>query len=671
MPFNKKLSQGDNPELTEERLRATFDTDELAATLRGGKRALEKYRYISEKITSYPELNDAASLGHLDRVEKVNEQTRKMRELFQKLPEICDPMNPAEVLQVIRDVMGVEGYPLSLHTLMFVPTIQNQADEEQQEWWLWKALKGEILGTYAQTEMGHGTNLKKIETCATYDKSTQEFVLYSPSSTSLKWWPGGLGVTCNHVILVANLIIDAHNYGPHNFFVQIRDTKTHQPIPGVRVGDIGSKMGVKGIDNGYLGFDNVRIPRRNMLMKHSKVEVDGTYVKPANAKIGYTTMVYMRSEVVNHASIHLMAALTIAVRYGCVRRQGEITPGAGEVKILDYQTQQHRLFPQIARTFAFHFAGHEIRNFTTSVLESVKKGEVNSLADVHGLSCCLKAVATFQSTLAIEQCRMACGGHGYSDASNLPTLYACEAGACTYEGENIVMLLQTARFLMRSAQLVRNGEPVSATMAYLNKSNKHSLVDRIPEGDGSHYLLDFEYIARTRVFNAYDRLQHLLRSGMSAEEAWNANGIELCKASRSHAIVFIAHAFKKNLDIIHDKNTRDVVEVLFKLYLNHELLEQSQNLLTNNYMSDGQVKHLKENLYNLYAILRPNAISIVDSFEFTDRELRSVIGRRDGHVYENLYKWAQQSPLNEYNRGRNPNFERYLKPLMAGERSKL
>jgi acyl-CoA oxidase len=73
---------------------------------------------------------------------------------------------------------------------MVIPMMMNNADEEQMEWWFQKALNREFIGTYAQTEIGHGTNLKKLETTATYDPKTQEFVLNTPTITSTKWWPG-------------------------------------------------------------------------------------------------------------------------------------------------------------------------------------------------------------------------------------------------------------------------------------------------------------------------------------------------------------------------------------------------------------------------------------------------------------------------------------------------
>lgn len=53
--------------------------------------------------------------------------------------------------------------------------------------------------------------------------------------------------------------------------VPIRELETHKPKPGVEVGDIGPKLGYYNKDNGYLSFNNVRIPRFNMLAKYTKV----------------------------------------------------------------------------------------------------------------------------------------------------------------------------------------------------------------------------------------------------------------------------------------------------------------------------------------------------------------------------------------------------------------
>jgi acyl-CoA oxidase len=67
--------------------------------------------------------------------------------------------------------------------------------------------------------------------------------------------------------------------------VPIRDPETHRPLPGVTVGDIGPKLGYHNKDNGYLAFNQVRIPRFNMLQKYLKVERDGHITKQGNEKV--------------------------------------------------------------------------------------------------------------------------------------------------------------------------------------------------------------------------------------------------------------------------------------------------------------------------------------------------------------------------------------------------
>jgi acyl-CoA oxidase len=70
-----------------------------------------------------------------------------------------------------------------------------------------------ILGCYAQTEIGHGSNVAGIETTATLDKATDEFVIHTPSITATKYWPGDMGRFSSHAIVFARLIIDKQDNG--------------------------------------------------------------------------------------------------------------------------------------------------------------------------------------------------------------------------------------------------------------------------------------------------------------------------------------------------------------------------------------------------------------------------------------------------------------------------
>jgi len=70
------------------------------------------------------------------------------------------------------------------------------------------AEKYEIIGAYAQTELAHGSNVQGLETTATFDRTTDEFIIHSPTLSSTKFWPGCLGCTANYAVVFARLIIE-------------------------------------------------------------------------------------------------------------------------------------------------------------------------------------------------------------------------------------------------------------------------------------------------------------------------------------------------------------------------------------------------------------------------------------------------------------------------------
>ena len=80
-----------------------------------------------------------------------------------------------------------------------------------------------------------------------------------------------MGQTANTCIVMAQLIIRGECHGIHLFVLQIRDYDTHEPLPGIKVGEIGPKLGFATANNGFLGLSNVRIPRKNMLMGSAQV----------------------------------------------------------------------------------------------------------------------------------------------------------------------------------------------------------------------------------------------------------------------------------------------------------------------------------------------------------------------------------------------------------------
>uniref|UniRef100_A0A183BLR8 ACOX domain-containing protein n=1 Tax=Globodera pallida TaxID=36090 RepID=A0A183BLR8_GLOPA len=363
---------------------------------------------------------------------------------------------------------------------------------------------------------------------------------------------------------------------------------------------------------------------------------------------------YVRSVMIFGNAVYLACAITIAIRYSCIRRQGEIRPGAGEVKVLDYQTQQYRLFPQLARVYAIAFTGIYIMDMYKSVIANINAGDASLLSDLHSLGSGLKSVTSWQVSLGIEQCRMACGGHGYSEASGIPALYTMAVGGCTYEGENIVMLLQCARSLMKLAAELRSGVAIiengtksaNPVTGYLYLANPPRKCRITQESGPDSYLEAFEHIARQRVFCAYDRLAQLRKRGRSAEEAWNEAGVALTKASKAHTIHFMAKTFVERTKIMQDPAARAVLDNIVWLFLSYELLQCAAALFEDSFMSAQQMEYVRIKMYDSMQRIRPIALTVVDSFDFTDAELMSVLGRRDGNVYEHLLEWAKQSPIN-------------------------
>mmetsp|Transcript_8903 Transcript_8903/g.6663 ORF Transcript_8903/g.6663 Transcript_8903/m.6663 type:complete len:102 (+) Transcript_8903:591-896(+) len=94
----------------------------------------------------------------------------------------------------------------------------------------------------------------------------------------MKFWIGGAAKTSNTSVIFAQLFVDGVCYGPHAFVVQIRDRDTHIPLNGVIVGDCGKKEGLDGVDNGFIIFNNFRIPKANLLNRFSDVRDDGNFV---------------------------------------------------------------------------------------------------------------------------------------------------------------------------------------------------------------------------------------------------------------------------------------------------------------------------------------------------------------------------------------------------------
>jgi alkylation response protein AidB-like acyl-CoA dehydrogenase len=180
-------------------------------------------------------------------------------------------------------------------------------------------------GCFALTELGHGSDARNIRTTAVYDPATQRFTIATPDDDARKEYIGNAAEHGRLAVVFAQLEVEGAQHGVHAFLVPIRD-EHGDPMPGVRIGDCGAKIGLNGVDNGRLWFDQVQVPWEALLDRYGQVSIDGVYTSPLSSpNERFFTMV--STLVKGRISVGLVgvstarSALTIAIRYAERRHQ--------------------------------------------------------------------------------------------------------------------------------------------------------------------------------------------------------------------------------------------------------------------------------------------------------------------------------------------------------------
>lgn len=300
----------------------------------------------------------------------------------------------------------------------------------------------ELPGCFGMTELGWGSNVMGINTTATYDSATQEFVLHTPTNEASKFWIGGAAHTALICTIFAQLTVAGKWEGPHVFVVRLRDDQGNF-MPGVRCADCGPKQGLQGVDNGQIWLNQVRVPLDGLLDRYAQVDASGTYRSSIpNAAQRFGTMVGGLTTgrmLIGQAAIDACkVGVTIAIQYSAKR------PQFGDRLVLDYLTHQRRLFPALATTYAMHLAMLRLKDI-------VVKGGPEAGKQVHVVSSGLKAAATWHRVRILQDCRECCGGMGFLAANRIGPLLNDMNVDTTFEGDNTVLMQQVAKPLLDAA----------------------------------------------------------------------------------------------------------------------------------------------------------------------------------------------------------------------------
>ncbi|MCW2494810.1 acyl-CoA dehydrogenase [Jatrophihabitans sp.] len=538
---------------------------------------------------------------------------------------------------------------------LFGGAILHLGTERHHEKYLPALQSLELMGCFAMTETGHGSDVANLRTTATYDADTDQFVIHTPDDQARKEYIGNAARDGHVAVVFAQLITGGESQGVHAFVVPIRDAKG-KPAPGVRIEDCGLKGGLNGVDNGRLYFDEVRVPRDNLLNRYGDVAKGGAYSTPIENKTArfFTmlgTLVQGRISVAGGAGSATKVALNIAVRYGNKRSQFSAPGAEGEVPVLDYLAHQRKILPALAKTYALHFAQSELvagLNDTTPPLDAVTTGSVPAedpnRRELETRAAGIKAIATWHATRTIQDCREACGGAGYLAENRLPGLKADTDVFTTFEGDNTVLLQLVAKELLTGFRdhfgeldLIGTTRFVAdqAVETVIEKVGGRRLLQRLadfaPGGGEDAGLLDRNWhldMFDWREKHILETLARRLRRAADAEDpfaVFNESQDHLLLAAHAHIGSVLLHSFVDAIEACPDERTRDVLSLLCDLFALSTIENERGWFQEHGRLTASRSKAVLAEVNALCGRVRPIAAELVEAFAIPEQLIGAAL----------------------------------------------
>jgi acyl-CoA oxidase len=492
----------------------------------------------------------------------------------------------------------------------------------------------ELPGCFAMTETGHGSNVRGVETTATYDHQTRSFVIHTPHQNAQKEFIGNAACHAQMATVFTKLMVDGKDYGVGAMLVPLRDKKG-KTLPGVTIEDCGRKMGLNGVDNGKIRFDNVTIPYENMLDRYAQVTEEGKFVSPISSdnKRFFTmlgTLVGGRIGIPRSGLSATKSGLTIAIRYGDGRRQFG-PEGGTEVPILNYRTHQRRLMPLLANVYALHFA---LRYLTDRFISRTEK----DMQEIEALAAGLKAFATWNTTATLQECRECCGGKGYLTENRIEILKNDTDVFTTFEGDNTVLLQLVAKSRLTEFRQEFGSMNVFGILNYVVDQAKTSVSEMNPlivrKTDEAH-LLDpefhmnaFRYRERDILTSSAKRLKRHIDGGMDSFDAFNVSQHHLVQVGLAYVERIILEQFMLAVERTKDPGCRAVLQKLCNLFALSQLEKNRGWYLEQGYMEGVKTKAIRKLVNQLCWEVRQEAVPLVNAFGIPDALLAAPIARQ-------------------------------------------
>ncbi|MEZ4943970.1 MAG: acyl-CoA dehydrogenase [Cyclobacteriaceae bacterium] len=489
----------------------------------------------------------------------------------------------------------------------------------------------ELPGCFAMTETGHGSNVKGILTTATYDHEDQTFVIHTPCEEARKEYIGNAALHGQAATVFAKLIINGIDYGVSAFVVPLRN-KQGVLHPGVTIKDCGRKMGLNGVDNGVIYFDNVRVPKDEMLDRFAGVDEDGKFTSPiaSDNRRFFTmlgTLVGGRIGIPRSGNSASKSGLTIAIKYGDQRRQFG-PEHAPEVPILNYRTHQRRLMPLLANVYALHFS---LQYLTDRFINRSEE----DMQEIEALAAGMKSFATWNTTHTLQECREACGGKGYLTENRIDDLKNDSDIYTTFEGDNTVLMQLVAKSRLTEFKQEFSNIDFFGILNYVGSQAKTSITEMNPltiRNTDEDHLLDpefqlsaFRYRERDILTSAAKRLKKHLDSGMDSFDAFNQTQYHLVNVGHAYIERIILEQFIAQVERTQDKACKAVLKKLCDLFALSQIEKNKGWYLEHDYMAGAKTKAIRKLINKLCWEIRQEAVPLVDAFKIPESCLSAPI----------------------------------------------
>lgn len=506
---------------------------------------------------------------------------------------------------------------------LFGGSIFHLGNQHQREKYLPAVASLALVGCFAMSETGHGSNVAGLETTARYDPATQEFTIDTPHDAARKDWIGGAATYARMATVFAQLEVAGEVHGVHAFLVPIRD-ESGALLPGVRSEDSGAKMGLNGVDNGRLWFHGVRVPRDAMLDRFATVHADGRYESAiaSPSRRFFTmlgTLVAGRVSIASAAVSVAKVGLTIAIRYAAIRRQFG-PPGAPETPILDYPTHQRRLLPALATTYALHFAARALQ----TAYVTAKPGE----REVESFAAGLKAYASWHATRTLQDCRECCGGQGYLAVNRIPALLADADIFTTFEGDNTVLMQLVARSLLTSFHrqfadgrfigVLRHLARQAATVLREKNPVATRMTDAAHLRDREFQLAAFRYREQRLLQTAAQRMKKRLDAGADGHHAVMAVQEHLVALAHAHIERVVLESFDAGARACSDPALAIWLDRLCDLHALSRLAADMSWFVEDGYVDPWKARAVRKQVEALCDEVKGAALDLVDAFVIPD-----------------------------------------------------